>query len=193
MNKSLIADKNAIRKRLIARRNKLSFDEVKDLSELIFKRVIVLKEISNAHAISSYFPVNNEVETSLIIGRLLREGKKIVVPAFVNGEYELSALEKTDSDFEVGPFSILQPVQIEHFSPDDVDVSIIPGVAFDDKGIRLGYGKGVFDKLFGNTKTLKIGLAYDFQVLKKLPAESHDLKMHLVITEKRIIAQGVPK
>ena len=65
-----------------------------------------------------------------------------------------------------------------------MEVAIIPGLAFGKNDTRLGYGKGVYDQLLANFKGLKIGLAYDFQIVDKLPKERHDLKMDMVLTEK---------
>ena len=67
-----------------------------------------------------------------------------------------------------------------------MDVSIIPGVAFDKKGVRLGYGKGVFDRLLAKSQAFKIGLAYDFQIVDELPREKHDLVMDIVESEKKV-------
>ena len=105
-------------------------------------------------------------------------------------------------NLEKGPFGILQPIHNRgnkpglelHYKPglrnsfeENIDLAIIPGVAFDKHGVRLGYGKGVFDKLLADSKAFKIGLAYDFQIVDELPREKHDLVMDFVVTESRVI------
>ncbi|MBI3341770.1 5-formyltetrahydrofolate cyclo-ligase, partial [Candidatus Curtissbacteria bacterium] len=66
------------------------------------------------------------------------------------------------------------------------DVVAVPSLAFDIHGYRLGYGKGVYDQLLNGSKTIRVGLAYDFQIMDKLPNEPHDLRMNFVVTEKKV-------
>ena len=117
----------------------------------------------------------------------------------VENAFEYVFAEFTNwQNLEEGPYGILQP-SLSSRHPElarpersrrvsgSIDVAIIPGVAFDKKGTRLGYGKGVFDRLLAKSKDFRIGLAYEFQIVDTLPKENHDLVMDMVVTENRLI------
>lgn len=89
---------------------------------------------------------------------------------------------------EIGPFGIMQPQRASIHSLSSLDLAIIPIVAFNKELYRLGYGKGVYDRLLGNSAALKIGLGYDFQLVSNLPVESHDIRMGFVVTEGGIVS-----
>ena len=91
------------------------------------------------------------------------------------------------NDLSTGAYGILEPREIKIALPEDIQVAIIPGIAFDKKGYRIGYGKGYFDRLLPKMNALKIALAFDFQLLDELPREKHDVKMDMIITDKRIL------
>jgi len=77
--------------------------------------------------------------------------------------------------------------QAGDMNPKDIDLAFIPGLAFSEDGLRLGYGKGVYDRLLTNTKALKFGVCFDFQIIDNFSSESHDLRVDFIITERRII------
>ena len=196
--------KEVIRKKILSSRRKLTDDGVERLSRKICKKFLGLEQLTKAHNISIYLSINNEVKTKSIIDVLMQDGKEIFLPTAVilRPEAEESklrsfAIAQDDEymlvkfsgwkDLEAGPHGILQPTGTTTVDPQSIDVAVIPGVAFDKRGVRLGYGKGVFDRLFSKSKAFKIGLAYDFQIVEELPKEEHDLVMDLVVTEKRIV------
>jgi 5-formyltetrahydrofolate cyclo-ligase len=118
-------------------------------------------------------------------------GKKVVVPISVIEDRTLllSSLEKFQ-DLQVGSYGILEPRpdKIKEASIDKIDLIIVPGVGFDLSGHRIGHGKGYYDNLLKISKNhLHIGLAFEFQIVDKIPIESHDLPVKRIITERRII------
>lgn len=122
------------------------------------------------------FTINYSLFTSLWSGLSLGSPNDYAITSFTNWQ-----------DIEESPYQILQPKNQSPIHPEIIDVAIIPGVAFDINGTRVGYGKGVFDKLLANSKALKIGLAYDFQMLEKpIAKESHDVTVDMVVSEKSI-------
>lgn len=191
--------KRELRKQYLVLRKKLSKDAARVKSSLICAKLVKLKQLEEAQSVGAYLPVKGEVDTKEIIEFLKSYRKKVFLPKFANDNWGFAQFSYWDK-LEKGPFGILQPTELVD-TPDvsknaalhtsgvklDLDVAIFPGVAFDQKGVRLGYGKGVFDKLLAKSKAFKIGLAYDFQIVDKLPKEEHDLAMDLVITEKRVI------
>lgn len=174
-----------IRGKYLTARKGLSKDIVKKKSKLIVKKLLGLEAIKNAKTVSAYLPVNNEVDTYSIIDYLLGAGKTVAVPGFVDRNYYFGKLNNLNN-LELGPSKILQPRVFKRIDPKLVDVAIIPGVAFDQKGNRLGYGKGVFDKLLCCSDAFKVGLAFEFQIIDNLTIESHDIKMDVVVSEKKV-------
>lgn len=178
--------KVALREEYLRMRRGLRKSEVLEKSNKISKKLLKLPILKTAKNISIYLPINNEVETKPIIDSLIREGKRVFVPQFANYEYRFCEF-KDWNGLEEGPFGILQPKTQDSISADLLDVAILPGVAFDLRCVRLGYGKGVFDQLLEGSKAYRIGLAYYFQIVEKLPREKHDLVMDAVVTEGAII------
>lgn len=186
MRKGLSEKKNLIRKTFLALRLTLSDDDVLKKSVQISEKVLGLDAVNTAKKILTYIPVNKEVETKEMIDNLLHIGKEIFVPSFWNNNYVASRFTSWSS-LEVGPFEILQPKLADFVDSNKVNVALIPGIVFSQTGFRLGYGKGVYDKLLFTSNAYKIGLAYDFQIVNDLPVEEHDLRMDMIVSEKRLI------
>jgi len=122
-----------------------------------------------------------------MIKKCLKE-KKIVVPKSntKNETLILSKLEKWEDLIE-GAYGILEPRKIIEVMPKKIDLAIVPGVGFDEKGNRLGHGKGYYDKLLQKTNAKKIGLAFECQIVDQIPTFDNDVSMDMLITEKRVI------
>jgi len=183
----MIAKQN-LRKTFLKKRLNLSTAVVLKKSLKIANLLLKIPEIRAQSNFSLYLPIKNEVETNLIIDALILRTATILVPAYsdkVKG-YVFSKFGNWQS-LEKGPRGILQPIVIEPVDPSIIDIAILPGLVFSKTGIRLGYGKGVFDRLLAKSKAVRIGLAYDFQVVGEIPQEEHDLVMDFVVTEKKIV------
>lgn len=176
-------DKKLPRKEFLRKRLNLSGKEVKRKSKIIQQKIIGLPQVINSNRILLYLSVNNEVETVNLIRYLQSLGKNIFLPAYSNNKYIIRKFVSF-AGLEAGPYGILQPVNNSTMDAENLDLAILPGVAFDKKGVRLGYGKGVFDHLLKNFKGIKIGLAYAFQIVDKLSKEKHDLVVDLLVTDK---------
>jgi len=181
-------DKKVLRNIHLAKRLKLSKKFTAQASQKIANRVLSLVEVANNKTFSLYLPIRGEVETNLIIDTLVARDARIFVPAYSLEikNYMFSQFGNW-KDLEKGPLGILQPIEINPVDSASIEVAIIPGLAFSRKGVRLGYGKGVFDRLLAKSKAIRIGITYDFQIVDKIPKEEHDLAMDLVVTEKRVI------
>ena len=182
--------KKKIREKIIIIRKKLSKSEVLEKSKKIKKRLYAMTEFKMAKTILFYISYDNEVFTHDMIKECL-SNKKIVVPISdkKNRNLILSELKKWD-DLKPGSYDILEPIpeKISKISSEDIEVIIVPGVVFDINGNRIGHGKGYYDNLLKNSKkTVNIGLAFEFQILDKIPTEEHDLPVDVIITEERII------
>ena len=181
-------DKKTLRDIFLSKRLALSKKFIAQTSRNITDKILSVGKIADSQLFSIYLPIKNEVETKLIIDSLNLRDAKILVPAYSTKikDYVFSKFGNWQS-LEKGPRGILQPRIIEPVDPSLVDVAILPGLAFSKRGVRLGYGKGVFDRLFSNSKAIRIGLAYDFQIVDEIPKEEHDLVMDMVVTEKNVI------
>ncbi len=183
--------KRTIRTSVISRRNAMSVSDITRKSALIKKRLFALEEFRHARAILFYVSYGSEVATHEMIQACLASGKKVVVPCTnaTNKTLSLSELRRWD-DLGVGSYNIQEP-RMEcrcEVSLDAVDLIIVPGVAFDCAGHRIGHGMGYYDRLLSeNVEATKIGLAFELQVVEQIPAEHHDVSIDMIITEKRVI------
>lgn len=180
-------EKAKLREIYLNKRRRLTRRQIEGKSRKITQKVLGLVQAWAKSNISLYLPINNEAETGEIIKKLERLGATIYLPS-LQKEKEAYCFVPFNgwSNLEEGPYSILQPKVADPIDPKLLDVVILPGLAFDKKGVRLGYGKGVFDKLLKASGALRVGLAYEFQIVDELPGEQHDLVMDLVVTEKNI-------
>lgn len=148
-----------------------------------------LKEFKTAKTILIYASMKNEIDTLQIIKKHFKE-KKLVLPTVCQDTntlklYHLENLKELKKGYQ----GILE---IPHCtknttSPNEIELCIIPGLAFDLRGNRIGYGKGFFDSLLKNIKAKKIALAYDFQIYEILPTHESDIPINSIVTESQII------
>lgn len=191
---SIAEKKDSLRREVLQRRLRLPFEEVFKLSTLIQKRFLEIRELQYAKQLALYASFKNEVLTDAIFGYALAHGKEVFFPRIVSGKRGLVFLKVHGrKDFSQGSYKIHEPAhdrELDIITPSSFDVMIVPGVAFDTAGNRLGYGKGYYDRVLGSVKQgcLVAALAFDFQLLDKVPAEAHDIKMGRIITESRTIS-----
>jgi len=180
------------RKRMISIRGKLSREEIADLSVKVLKNLRKIKEDVNGLNYLVYIDIKGEVSTEPVIRDILDRGKNVYVPISVvkTTEILVSKLDNLE-DLEVSTYGIREPkkdkVSLVH--PSILDVIIVPGVAFDIKGYRIGYGKGYYDRFLSSLSHTytTIGLAYDFQVIDEISMDERDVPFDYVVTDKRII------
>ncbi|MBM4074517.1 MAG: 5-formyltetrahydrofolate cyclo-ligase [Planctomycetes bacterium] len=190
-NSSTISPKQQIRETAHARRN--AQENKDELSQKIIARCMSLPEYEQAATVLFYLDVRSEVRTRNDLDKALSSGKKIVVPYCVEGELELFHLESMD-ELSVGMYRILEPkselrsVASKKVAVDEIDLIIVPGVAFDRRGGRTGHGKGYYDKLLEHArlKTPLIALAFECQLFDEIPMQPHDVFMDKVITEAAV-------
>ncbi|MBC8500897.1 MAG: 5-formyltetrahydrofolate cyclo-ligase [Nanoarchaeota archaeon] len=177
--------KQTLRKEILVKRDSLSKDLVASKSNRIKKILFDLEEFVDSRKVHCYVSIDNEVQTHVLI-KEISESKKVFIP-YVDGDEIKQTRFLGFNKLKRGTFGILEPINPtqEDTNP---DIVIVPGIVFDESGHRIGYGKGYYDKfLEENYDVLKIGLAFEFQILKGLPIDSHDVPVDIIITEKRII------
>ena len=183
--------KTAIRKQ--AHENRRSQTEKDSVSKKIVNRFIELPEYQAAHTIMFYVDVRDEVRTRQALPAAVASGKRIIVPYCLNGELELFWLENME-ELELGMYRILEPkhelrsVESKRLQPTDLDLVMVPGVAFDRTGGRTGHGKGYYDKLLQHARldAPLIALAFECQMFESIPVESHDIYMDKIVTEDAV-------
>jgi 5-formyltetrahydrofolate cyclo-ligase len=128
------------------------------------------------------------VATSGLFSAAVQAGKRVLYPRTVGTILEFVAVESLEA-LEESRFGICEPLSGEAVPLAAIDLLVLPGVAFDDKGIRLGYGLGCYDRtLAAVDRPPLVGLAYDFQVVTSLPREEHDIPVDFVVTERKILS-----
>ncbi|GIX00165.1 MAG: 5-formyltetrahydrofolate cyclo-ligase [Pirellulaceae bacterium] len=164
-----------------------------ELSRQIIDRFMQLPEYAQATTVLFYVDVRDEVRTRHALPEALASGKRIAIPYCVDGELELFHLESME-ELDIGMYKILEPkrelrqLPDKRLHPHDLDLIMVPGVAFDRTGGRTGHGKGYYDKLLQHARpdTPLIGIAFECQMFPEIPVDDHDIYMDKVITENAV-------
>lgn len=181
--------KSSLRAAMLDRRLRLSTSFQEEAGAKTAKRLLARPEVFKSLSVGLYWAFQREMPTQGIFQLLRGEGKHVYLPRLnqKTDKLEFVPLEKEDQLLK-GSFGIFEPAPfIPPVSLDEIGVFIVPGVAFDVRGHRLGWGKGFYDSVLKNFSGRKIGLGYDFQVVENLPAESHDQPVEVIVTEMREI------
>lgn len=185
---SIIAiEKRALRERMLASRGVLSTDEVARRSRQIAARLLALPAVCEVKTIFCYLSHKNEVQTHQLVRDWLAAGKHIHVPAYhaEQRRYQPSHICDLERDLAAGKLGILEP-HTRKTPARPADVAIVPGVAFDAQGHRLGYGKGFYDEMLKHFVGLKIALAFDCQMQPSIPHAPKDVPMDVIVTESAV-------
>jgi len=176
-----------LKEEFLKQRNVLKEYIIREASTLIKNSLFSLNEFNDSTNIAFYISKGSEVCTKEMILNAQKINKKIFIP-YINktNSMKLSELKNYDN-LKEGYFGVLEPLNPKPYPSNKIELIIIPGIVFDKKGYRLGYGMGYYDKFLKGLKTTKVGLAFDFQVIESIPGEPHDMKMDYIITNKKII------
>lgn len=182
--------KTEIRGGILDRRNQLQKADILEKSSDIAESLFRLEQYKNAKSVMLFASFGNEVGTHEIIRKSLAN-KTVLLPKVESHEIEPSLILDFDSLVPSGKWGILEPIELMKVAYKNIDLVLVPGIAFDRRGFRLGFGFGYYDKFLKKVpKAVKIGLAFDFQVVDKIPKEEHDVPVDFIITEKRVIECG---
>ena len=167
------------------RRKTLSPEQRLAASKAICERLSANIQPTNG-AVAAYLASPDEIDLSQLILSLLARGLTVAAPRWNGETYELATLHGLDAaDLRRGPMNILEPADAEIIEPSSIATWIVPGLAFTNDGARLGYGGGWYDRLLAGSSavSLKIGVAYGFQMVPELPCEPHDIPLDRVVTD----------
>ncbi len=183
--------KYKIRQEILRIRNSLSETEIVSNSNIISNKVISTKEFKKAQSIGTYYPIRSEVKTFEIIKHSLATKKTIGLPRIIDSNriafFKIMENSFEDIKFTKGKYGILENLMSDSIV-EEMDLLIIPGIAFDLQGNRIGYGKGYYDRFLSTRKVSYImGLAFENQIIKKIPTTENDIPVDVLVTENRII------
>ncbi|MCC7300006.1 MAG: 5-formyltetrahydrofolate cyclo-ligase [Verrucomicrobia bacterium] len=178
---SLSGEKNKLRNLIAARRP--DFQTLEPLSAAVIETFQTLEVFKLARAIGAYMPLADEVDISPLFQGL---EKTFFIPSFdeASGLYRMAQLT---TELKKGRFGITEPAVPVFAAGNEIDLILVPGVAFDRAGRRIGRGGGFYDRLLPQYDAVRVGVCFDFQCLETIPAEEHDIQMDWLITESSIL------
>jgi 5-formyltetrahydrofolate cyclo-ligase len=188
----VLMDKKEVRNIMSKRRKSMSEQEVNRKSKTIIEKVMNTEEFKKSKNLMVFLSFDNEVYTFDLIDKAMDMGKKVIVPYTVKDTYEIipTLLKNIEEDLEVSSYGYLEPKKdkITAVQEEDIDLTIVPGLAFDKNMNRIGFGKGYYDRYLAKTKkdSKNMAIAYEYQVLEEIPYDDYDVKMDYIITEENI-------
>jgi 5-formyltetrahydrofolate cyclo-ligase len=198
----MMTTKGELRERALKARRALDSTELAGLSRMVSENLYALPEFQRAVVMASYVAKEDEVQTAPIIERAIKEGKRVIVPKTESVPKRLRFFEiRSLTELSAGNFGVLEPNAAEgsiQVPLAETDVTLVPLVAWDDGGNRIGYGKGLFDQeLRSRGSSIAIGLALEAQRVERVPITERDVPLDIIVTERRILrfprrGQGLP-
>jgi len=198
---SLREEKRAVRRAMVERRDSLSLEEREGRTREATDRFLAIPEIRAAKVVAGFVSTRSEIDTDPVLAGLRDRGVEIVLPR-VSTELippRLRFHRVTDrSQLVFGIFGLLEPsVDCEEVQSHSIDVFMVPGLAFDRQGVRIGYGGGYYDELAAYVRahpeaasTLFVGFAFDFQLLDTCPTGEWDVPIDCIVTDERVVRCG---
>ncbi len=175
-------DKKALRREIGAKKRALSAAEVEARSAVLAEKLYATEQYRQARALYAYLSFNQEVRTGPIIERAWADGKRVAVPKVVGDSMAFIWIDSFDNLAPQGAFQIMEPVGDGPVADDKTALMLMPGLAFDPEGHRVGYGGGFYDKYLEEHPHHKlVALCYPFQMFDHLDVEAHDIPVDQVI------------
>lgn len=189
-----ILDKENIRRKILKQRGRMTQEEASILSEKIIEKLKKIPVYKTSKTIMLYLSFGNEVDSTKIIEDCFKDGKRVVMPYCRKSDMSITPTEIKDIEMDLSEndMGYKQPKKdsLSPVDPSEIDLIIVPGIAFDRKGYRVGFGAGYYDRFLGklNFELPTIGLAYDFQIIDSfIKMEDYDIPVDYVMTDQRII------
>ncbi len=180
--------KSELRNRIAQKRRALDPHWTANASAQIAERMQAFEAFQIARTVALYKAISGEVALDRLFPTCWAQGKRTCIPVF-NADlniYEWAEITE-QTTFRTGNYGIQEPEQMPAFAMNPIDLMVVPGVAFDADGNRLGRGGGYYDRLLADFPGVAVAVAFDFQVLPRIPHTTHDIPVDYVITEREII------
>lgn len=184
-NNDFMKTKQELRQYIRTLKKAIPLDEKKLRSSDIWRRALEISEIKNAKTILLYWSMDDEVYTHDVV-QLLAKNKTVLLPVVDGNDLRIKQFRGLENMRAGEQFGIGEPTG-DDFSG-DIDVIVVPGVAFDRECNRMGRGRGFYDRLLKRQNATCIGVAFDFQLFDKIPTEPFDVKMDCVVNEKETVS-----
>lgn len=182
------AAKRELRKSVRALRDALPAKERIRLGERVAERLFAVPRFARAHTVMTFCSFGSEVPTEAIIRRLAGEGRRVGLPLVLGIDMEARSYVPGDP-MRAATFGALEPAAGARIPEEEFDAVVVPGLAFDRRGFRTGYGGGHFDRFLSRIRgdALTVGICFGVQLVDELPVEPHDVPVHWVVTESEAI------
>jgi 5-formyltetrahydrofolate cyclo-ligase len=172
----------------LQRRDALSPSLRRDYGQIILNRIIAMEQFHQARTVMAYCGFGSEIDTAPLLRAVLESGKTLVLPKINRpaGVLDIYQVDDLETGLLTGVWGIREPnpATCQARTPPDIDMVLVPGVAFDRKGGRIGYGKGYYDKLLAQCRhACKIAGAFEVQVFDSVPMAPHDIPVDALVTE----------
>ena len=179
-------NKDTLRLRMQAKRRELFGGERSLAQEAVCDRLFASGLLEGRPSVNVYRSMGAELGTESLIRRLIAEGFSVSVPVTEGTEMSAVTVDET-TRYRRGGFGIEEPVSGARADKQSIGLVLVPGLAFSERGDRIGYGKGCYDRFLQGMNAMRIGLCYDFQLVRELPREDFDIPMDVIVTDKRIV------
>ena len=180
------ASKEEVRREYLRIRKSLDPRRREESSRRIVQLILSLPEFVKAKNILLYCPVKGEPDLTPLFEKILRKGSRLALPKVAGEDLELIRVENP-LHLEEGAYGIPEPSTGKRLDPEEIEFVAVPGIAFDREGYRVGFGRGYYDRLLKRVSAPKVGVAYSFQVLDRVPREEWDEPVDLIVTEEGVI------
>ena len=175
-------EKKRIRKEIRRLKNAVSLEEKTNRSIAILEKVEQLPEFMAAETVMFYWAMADEVQTSDFVIKW-SASKRVILPCVNGNDLDLRVFRGTEDLIAGENFGIPEPSGELFTAYNEIDLILVPGVAFDVDNNRMGRGKAYYDKLLSSLKAFKLGVCFDFQLLQSVPTDEHDIKMDQIVSE----------
>ncbi|WP_461631119.1 5-formyltetrahydrofolate cyclo-ligase [Labilibaculum euxinus] len=180
LKRNIEEEKARIRKEIRAVKQNYSFEQKKELSLPILKCLEQLPEFIQAKTVMLYWSMKDEVYTHDFVCKWANE-KKVILPSVKGETLDLKLFEGADQLIEGEHYGIPEPEGAVFMNEDEIDLILIPGIAFDREKNRMGRGKAYYDRLLQSLSSFKVGICFNFQILDHVPIDEHDIKMDEIV------------
>ena len=184
-------ERSQLRARLRQARAARTWQEQERDARAIAARILALPAYRDARVVMAYAAASGEIALDAVMADALVQGKALALPLCVGPGVMQARAVSALSQLRPGRYGIPEPgADCPRIDPADIDLMLVPGVAFDARGGRVGQGGGYYDRFLARTKALRAGVCHDFALIARVPAQAHDMRMDCIFTPGGMVCAG---
>lgn len=188
LNAAKMETKKQLRQRFLQQRRDMAWKKKQAIDRRICQRVLESKEYQRAKIVFAYWSTQEEIDTHAILADAWKRGKRVCVPKCLRGHRMIARQIRSEADLTEQTFGIPEPgAQCQEISPEEIDLCLVPALACDASGARLGYGGGFYDRFLPQTAGFRMALCAQERLLPEVPAEKHDMYCDCIVTENEVM------